>query len=42
MASSIVRPTVDNNNFKRKLALISMVQQSQFGGTPLEDPNMHL
>ena len=30
------------NNFELKLALISMVQQSQFGGTPLEDLNLHL
>ena len=29
------------NNFELKLALISMVQQSQFVGTPMEDPNLH-
>ena len=42
IASSIACPTVDANNFELKPALISMVQQSQFGGTPLEDPNLHL
>jgi len=41
-ASSIARPAVDANNFKLELALISMVQKSQFSGTPLEDPNLHL
>jgi len=42
IASSIARPAVDANNFELKLALISMMQQSQFDGTPLEDPNLHL
>ena len=42
MASTIARPTMDANNFELKPALISMLQQSQFGGTPLEDPNLHL
>jgi len=41
IASSIARPAVNANNFEHKQALISMVQQSQFGGTPLEDPNLH-
>jgi len=41
-ASSIALPAVDANNFELKSALISMVQQSQFGGTPLEEPNLHL
>jgi len=35
IASSIARPTVDTNNFELKLALISMVQQFQLGGTPM-------
>jgi len=30
------------NNFELKPTLISMVQQSQFGGTPLEDLKLHL
>ena len=42
ITTSIARPTVDANNFELKLTLILMVQQSQFGGTPLEDPNLHL
>jgi len=41
-ASSIAHHAVDANNFELKLVLISMVQQSHFGGTPLEDPNLHL
>jgi len=41
IASSIARATMDANNFELKPALISMVQQSQFARTPLEDPNLH-
>jgi len=35
-------PSVVANNIEMKPALISMVQQYQFGGTPMEDPNLHL
>jgi len=42
IALSIARPGVDANNFELKQALISMVQQSQFSRTPLEDPNLHI
>jgi len=42
IALSIAHPNVDANNFELKPALISTVQQSQFGGTPMEDPNLHL
>jgi len=42
IASSIARPNVDANNFELTPTLISIVQQSQFGGTLLEDPNLHL
>jgi len=38
----ITIPLVVANIFKLKPALISMVQQSQFGGSPMEDPNLHL
>jgi len=40
--SGITIPPVAANNFELKAALISMVQQSQFGGSPMEDPNQHL
>ena len=33
---------IDANKFELKLALISMVQQNQFGGHSYEDPNGHL
>jgi len=39
---SITIPPVAAHNFELKLALISMVQQSQFGGSPMEDPNLHI
>jgi len=42
IASSIAWPAIDASNFELKPAFISMVQQSQFGGTPLEDLNLHL
>ena len=38
----IAVPSVAAHNFELKPALISMVQQSQFGGSPMEDPNLHL
>ena len=38
----IAVPPVAAHNFELKPALISMVQQSQFGGSPMEDPNLHL
>jgi len=38
----ITIPLVTAHNFELKLALISMVQQSQFGGSPMEDLNLHL
>ena len=40
--TSITRPTVNANNFEIKPSLIQMVQQSQFGGNALDDPNAHL
>ena len=40
--SRIVHKTINANNFELKAALISMVQQNQFGGSPLKDPNVHL
>ena len=40
--SKIQHQPIDANNFELKLALISMVQQQEFGGSPSEDPNGHL
>ena len=40
--SSITRPTVEANNFELKPTLLSIVQQDQFGGSPTENPNLHL
>ncbi|XP_027169924.1 uncharacterized protein LOC113769792 [Coffea eugenioides] len=40
--TSIVRPTVNANNFEIKPSLIQMVQQSQYGGNATENPNSHL
>jgi len=38
----ITIPPIAANNFKLKPALISMVQQSHLGGSPMEDSNLHL
>ncbi|XP_040988950.1 uncharacterized protein LOC121236567 [Juglans microcarpa x Juglans regia] len=40
--SGIRRQTINANNFELKPALINMVQQAQFSGSPLDDPNIHL
>ena len=41
--SSIVRPAITANTFEIKPGTIQMVQNSvQFGGSPTEDPNMHI
>lgn len=41
-SSSIVRPSINANNFELKHGLINIVQQDQFSGLPNEDPNEHL
>uniref|UniRef100_A0A803N3K4 Uncharacterized protein n=1 Tax=Chenopodium quinoa TaxID=63459 RepID=A0A803N3K4_CHEQI len=41
-SASIVRPSVQANNFELKPALIHIVQQDQFGGSPIECPLEHL
>ena len=38
---SITIPPMATNNVELKPTLISMVQQSQFGGSPMADPNLH-
>ena len=41
--SSIVRPAIAANTFEIKPGTIQMVHNSvQFGGSPTEDPNMHI
>ena len=42
IAFSVARPNVEAHYFELKPTLIFMVQQSLFGGTPLEDPKLHL
>jgi len=42
IAFSTVLPNVEAQNFKLKPALISLLQQFQFGGTPLQDPTAPL
>jgi len=38
----IVYPAVEANNFEIKPALINLVQQNQFSGSPIEDLNLHI
>ena len=38
----IVNPVVEANNFELQPALISFVEQNQFGGRPIENPHLHL
>jgi len=42
ITSSIARLNVEVNNFDLKPTLILMMQESQFGGTLMKDPNLHL
>ena len=41
-ASTIRRPTIAANNFEIKSAIIQMVQNNQFGGSPNDDVNAHI
>ena len=38
----IVYRTVEDDNFEIKPALLNLVQQNQFSGSPIEDPNLHI
>jgi hypothetical protein len=38
----IAYPTVEGDNFEVKFALLNLVQQNQFSGSPNEDPNLHI
>ena len=38
----IMYPTVEGNNFEIKPALIYLVHQNQFFGSPTEDLNLHI
>ncbi|CAJ2645242.1 unnamed protein product, partial [Trifolium pratense] len=40
--SSIAPPNTEARNFELKPALLQIVQQNQFSGSPTEDPNLHL
>jgi len=40
--SSILRPPTEANNSQFNLGLITLFQQEQFGGYPLENPNTHV
>lgn len=39
---AIMGPNILANNFEIKPALLNVVQQSQFGGNEIEDPNTHI
>jgi len=42
ITSSIATPNVKAYTFELKLAFIFMVQQAQFGGALMEDPNLNI
>ena len=41
ITSSIVNPTVEANHFELSPALITFVEQDNFGGHPSDNPNVH-
>jgi len=40
--SAIRIPSIQANNFEMRMPLIQMMQSIQFGGTPAENPHMHV
>ena len=42
LASSIVNPAIEANNFELRPALVSFVEKDQFSGRPTENPHLHL
>ena len=42
ITSPIVCPAIEANNFELWRALISFVEQNQFGGRPTKNPQLHL
>jgi len=42
LTSPIVNPAIEANNFELRLALISFVEQNQFGGHSSKNPYLHL
>jgi len=42
LISPIMNPAVEVNNFELQPALISFVEQKQFGGHPSKNPHLHL
>ena len=38
----IVYTTIEGKDFKINPALLSLVEQNQFSGSPTEDPNLHI
>ena len=40
--NNIVAPATNRNNFELKPSLLLVVQQNQFSGSPIDNPNFHL
>src|ERR1043165_1693638 len=40
--NNIVAPAIEANNFELKPSLLSVIQQNQFSGGSMDDPNLHL
>ncbi|XP_050909109.1 uncharacterized protein LOC127122876 [Lathyrus oleraceus] len=40
--NNIVAPATNQNDFELKPSLLLVVQQNQFSGSPIENPNLHL